>query len=92
MPSPVTCPICGGDNSTVTGGNDWFCFAHYAECMAELEASNASRLAESAARRKASAQKAVVTKAAIKAGTYQARPKNMEAYRRIKACCATGGR
>jgi hypothetical protein len=80
----LACPTCGNENSTATGGNDWFCATHYAEVLAQMRAENQARADEHRATRIAGAQKAQATRNAKADGTYRAPRKNMEAYRRIK--------
>ncbi len=80
----ISCPTCGKENSTESGGNAWFCAIHYAEAIAKVDADNAARAAEHKARRVAGSRKAQETKRAIADGTYRAPRKDMESYRRIK--------
>lgn len=80
----TTCPKCGSENSTESGGNDWFCAIHYAEVIAQTKAENQAWADEFKARRIAGARKAQETRKAKADGTYRAPRRDMESYRRIK--------
>ena len=84
MQSPIVCPTCGKENSTLSGGNDWFCATHYAECVKQMRDDYQKSLDEAKARRIAAAAKGQETRKAKLDGTYRAPRRNMEAYRRIK--------